>query len=117
MSKRPYILAASVALGSVLILVACIWWFWFSPPSYHSWYWQEIRTGNEVVRRVESYRLSHGGRMPETAEDVGLDEEKTRIYYGKFRDNHYEVSFLCGPGFFGREIYSSSTKKWFHSND
>ena len=70
----------------------------------------ELRNGNEIIARVEAFRASHG-RLPETAEEVGMDTDEISVYYRKDGGNEYSVMF--GRHAMGEcETYYSRTKKW-----
>lgn len=70
----------------------------------------ELRTGNEIVARVEAFRASHG-HLPETLEDVGINDPEPSVFYRKISDQEYEVWF--GRFSLGEsEKYSSVTQKW-----
>jgi hypothetical protein len=69
-----------------------------------------LRAGNEIVARVEAYRVSHG-RLPEALKDVGIDDPDLKVFYRKVGDDEYWVWF--GRYSLGEsETYSSRTKKW-----
>jgi len=70
----------------------------------------ELRTGNEIVARVEAYRSSHG-HIPETLEEVGIEDPDLRVSYRKVSNDEYWVWF--GRYSVGEsQTFSSRTKKW-----
>ena len=72
-------------------------------------HWSDFKTGNELVFRVEEFRVSHG-RLPETLSDVGIDDADSRVFYRKVSDDEYRVWFGISVG--ESETYNSRTKKW-----
>lgn len=70
----------------------------------------ELRTGNEIVARVEAYR-ARNGHLPETLEEVGFDDGNLRVFYRKVTDDEYAVWF--GAYSVGESVtFNSRTKKW-----
>jgi len=70
----------------------------------------ELRNANEIIARVEAFRASHG-RLPETAEEVGMDTDEISVYYWKDGENEYSIMF--GRYAMGEcQTYHSRTKKW-----
>jgi len=70
---------------------------------------QDFTTGNEIVARVESFRKSHA-HLPDTLQEVGMDEEHLNVFYRKMSEDEYIVWFGLTLG--ESETYSSLTKKW-----
>ena len=70
----------------------------------------QLRTGNEIVARVEAFRASHG-RLPENLEEVGIKDPDLTVYYRKVNGEEYLVWF--GRYSVGEsETYNSRSKKW-----
>ena len=70
----------------------------------------ELRTGNEIIARVEAFRASHG-YLPETLKELGIDDQNLDVFYRKVSDDEYLVWF--GRHSVGEsETYSSRIKKW-----
>jgi len=63
----------------------------FGPPEV---VWRgEIRSGNKLVSRIESYRVAHG-HLPSIQSELGADAtEQDRIYYEKCSETRYVVWF------------------------
>lgn len=78
-------------------------------------YWDEIRRGNRLAAKIESFRREHG-RLPESIDEVLIrDDLKKYLFYEKCRDNaHYVVWFgtILGESMY----YDSATRKWEHGN-
>jgi hypothetical protein len=68
----------------------------------------ELRTGNEIVSRVETFRASHG-RLPETLREVGMKDPELKVFYRKFGDGEYGVWFGTTLG--ESVIFTSRAKK------
>ena len=70
----------------------------------------ELRAGNEIVARVEAFRTSHG-RLPESLEDIGINDTDLEVYYRKVSEEEYIIWF--GKYSLGEsETYNSRNKKW-----
>jgi hypothetical protein len=70
----------------------------------------QLRTGNEIIARVDAFRASHG-RLPENLEEIGINDPDLTVYYRKVNDEEYLVWF--GRYSVGEsEIFDSRTKKW-----
>jgi len=94
-------LAAIVFAGLALGL-----FLWQPVRLFHS---RELRTGKEMVSRIETFRASHG-RLPETLKEVGMDNSDLKVFYRKVGDDEYSVWFGTTLG--ESEVYNSRTKKW-----
>ena len=68
-----------------------------------------IKTGDEVISQIESYRKTHG-RLPETLENVGFLDPNPRVFYQTTGKDQYCVWFETRMG--EAETYYSRTKKW-----
>jgi len=93
-------------LAVTICLVAAAAFLWQPTWLFH---WNDFRTGNEIISRVEAFRVSHG-YLPETLEEVGLTDPNLRILYRKTNDKEYIVWFRIAVT--ESEIYNSRTKKW-----
>jgi len=100
-SVRIGFAALVILLGTVLSIV-----LWQPVWLLHR---QELKTGNEIVVRVESFRKGHA-HLPETLKDVGMDEENLNVFYRRISNDEYIVWFGIGVG--ESETYNSRTKKW-----
>ena len=69
----------------------------------------ELRTGNEIISRVETFRVSFG-RLPESLKEVELDDPDLAVFYRKISADEYCVWFGTSLG--ESETYSSRTKQW-----
>lgn len=70
---------------------------------------QEFRIGDQIASRVEAFRMSLK-RLPETLEEVGIDDRDLKVFYRKIRADEYCVWFGTSVG--ESVMYSSRTKKW-----
>jgi hypothetical protein len=70
----------------------------------------ELKTGNEIVARVDAFRTTHGG-LPETLEEIGMNDSDLRVYYRKVSDDEYMVWF--GAYSVGESVtFDSHTRRW-----
>jgi hypothetical protein len=68
------------------------------------------RDGDNVIHRIEKYRL-RTGKLPTSLAELGLQEaEAGPLYYQRTDTATYEVWFGTSLG--ESETYSSLTKKW-----
>ena len=73
-------------------------------------YNEKLRRGNEIIAKVEKFRIEKG-RLPNSLSEIGVVEtESGPIYYEKKSETKYIV-------WFGKELgesatYDSDTKKW-----
>jgi len=66
--------------------------------------------GNEIVHKVEAYKISKG-RLPSSLSVIGIPEqEEGPIYYQRVDSINYVVWFGTAVG--ESVTYSSTTKKW-----
>ena len=106
------------------ILVATSWLFtllgltliylsFFGPDEF---VWRhEIQTGNQILRRVESFRQEHH-RLPDSLEEVGVnDSDSLGINYQKCDANLYLIWFGTSLG--ESMSYDPVTRKWKHDNN
>ena len=69
-----------------------------------------IRQGNELVKKIETYKKENG-RLPNSMSDVGIDEkEDSPLHYEKKDSVNYIISFGTSLG--ESKIYYSDSKKW-----
>lgn len=85
----------------------------FGPPEF---VWRsQIRSGNQLISRVESFRRAHD-HLPSAQSEIDENvTEQTRILYQKCSDTHYVV-------WFGTELgesmsYDSRSGVWKAEND
>jgi hypothetical protein len=93
---------AVVAAGFVAIgfyAVQPVWLF----------HWRDFRSANEIVSRVEAFRVNHK-RVPDTLHEIGIDDPDLRVFYGKTSDEEYIVWFGTTLG--ESETYDSKKRKW-----
>lgn len=70
----------------------------------------QLRTGNEIIVRVEAYRASNG-RLPQNLEEIGINDANLTVHYRKVNEEEYLVWF--GRYSVGEsEIFDSRTRKW-----
>jgi len=69
----------------------------------------ELRTGNEIVSRVETFRASHG-RLPETLREVGMNDPDLKVFYRKIGHGEYCVWFGTTLG--ESEIFTARATEW-----
>jgi hypothetical protein len=96
---------------AVLALVACAGitaglFLWQPVWVFH---WQDFRTGDQIVSRVEAFRTSHK-RLPDALKEVGLDDPDLKVFYRKISDEEYSVWFGTSLG--ESETYNSGNRKW-----
>lgn len=72
-------------------------------------YNREFNTANEVVSRVEAFRIRYS-RLPDSLEEVGIEIGDPAVYYRRISADEYCVWFGTSLG--ESNIYSSRTKKW-----
>ena len=72
-------------------------------------HWRELRTGNETVSRVETFRVKHG-RLPETLKEAGIDDPDQKVFNRKMGSDEYCVWFGTTLG--ESETFNSRTQKW-----
>jgi hypothetical protein len=91
----------ALAIAVALFLWEPVWLFHRS----------ELRTGNEIVARVDAFRATHGS-LPETLQEIGMnDSEDLRVYYRKVSGNEYVVWF--GAYSVGESVtFNSVTRRW-----
>lgn len=70
---------------------------------------RDLRDGNLIVNRVESFRAARG-RLPNNLEELGTQGLSDQVFYQKTDANNYEVWFSIGLG--ESEIYDSNTGGW-----
>lgn len=95
----------SLAVAICLVAVTIFLWrpTWLFPLE------AKLRTANQIISRVEAFRVSQG-RLPETLEEVGVTDPDLRVFYEKTNNNEYVVWFGTTLG--ESETYNSRTKKW-----
>ena len=79
-----------------------------------SWiYASEFRDAHDVIDRIEAFRKTRGF-LPESLLDIGRpDDEGGPLYYARYSEDHYRVSFAAPTyGFFGTYVYDSETQTW-----
>ena len=72
-------------------------------------HWQDLRTGDQIISRVEAFRRAHK-YLPETLKEVGLDNPDLKVFYRKISEDEYCVWFGTSLG--ESETYSSRARKW-----
>jgi hypothetical protein len=72
-------------------------------------YRSELRTGNMIVGRVDSFRLQNG-HLPDDLKQLGIDDENLNVLYRKEDDAHYIVWFGTSLG--ESMTYDSQRRKW-----
>ena len=104
--------AVPLAVGALLVG----WLLVFPHLPWTVAYWSEIRQGNQLASKIESFRERHA-RLPnpeKTEELLSLGFELRVGYHPEYRlmgSNAYELEYYIG--FDGpRIIYSSNTKQW-----
>ena len=86
--RRLVWLTVLLGLGAIYVLVWRPTWLLR---------WNEYRTGNMIISRVETYRTTHG-RLPETLDEIGVGDPDIRVYYKKIGDSDYIVWFGTSLG-------------------
>ncbi len=70
----------------------------------------KIKTGNEIVNKIEKFRKDKG-KLPETLSEIGIEEkEEGPIYYKKESETKYILWFGTTLG--ESITYDSDTKEW-----
>lgn len=119
----------STIAGALVTLVAfyTLWMlilFCADDRSTYKWIIHELETGDYAIAKIEAYRDSNDGRLPETLEIVGFRKTFDNIYwapffihgygygieYVKLNDTSYFVGFQAP--FIGKCQYLSSEKEW-----
>ena len=77
-------------------------------------HWQDFRTGNEIISRVEAFRKNNG-RLPDTMTELRLNDPNLRVFYIKLSNDEYCVFFGTFLG--ESETYSSRSKDWGQAGD
>jgi hypothetical protein len=80
-------------------------------------YASEFRDAHDVIDQIEAFRKTRGF-LPGTLLDIGRpDDEGGPLYYSRYSEDHYTVSFAAPThGFFGSYVYDSETQSW-HVSD
>ncbi len=107
MKASPGVLIRRIVLLAILVFGGTIYIFVWQP----TWllHWNDFRTGNKIISRIETYRKTHL-RLPDSLDDLGISDPDIRIYYKKTSDTEYIVWFGTTLG--ESETYDSQTKKW-----
>jgi 3-deoxy-D-manno-octulosonic-acid transferase len=71
------------------LAIAIALFFWEPVWLFHR---TELRAGNEIVARVDAFRAAHGS-LPETLEELGMNDSDLRVYYRKVSGDEYVVWF------------------------
>ena len=95
-------LLSTLALACIAALILLLQPTWLV-------HWREIRAGNEVISRVEAFRAVHK-HLPETLQDVGVDDENVKVFYKKMSDDEYCVWFGTSLG--ESTTYYSRDRRW-----
>jgi hypothetical protein len=76
-------------------------------------YASEFRDAHDAIDRIEAFQKTRG-YLPETLGDIGRpDDEGGPLYYSRYAEDHYTVSFAAPThGFFGSYVYDSKTQMW-----
>ena len=98
----------NVALVVALSMLTVCLFLWLSRPD---WLFQRgnFKIGNEMVLKVEAFRKSTG-HVPETLEEVGIDNPDLNVFYKRIGGDEYCVWFGTSLG--QSETFDSRTKKW-----
>lgn len=111
LSSRIYtVIAGSVVAATLAICAAAL-----VPDAWI--YASEFRDAHAAIDRIEAFRKARGS-LPGTLQDIGRpDDEGGPLYYTRFSEDHYTVSFAAPThGFFGTYVYDSTTQTW-HVSD
>jgi hypothetical protein len=96
----------TMALPLVVICFALL--VWMSPDRIT--HRNEFKTGDMIVRRVESFKNEHR-RLPVDIDELGIPEaESLRVYFQKESADHYVVWFGTTLG--ESIVYDSVQKSW-----
>lgn len=106
MRTSRHVLIVVVSLVVLAGIVLGLFLSWRSDWLFH---WREFGTGNQIVSRVNVFRMSHN-RLPETLNELGVDDRDLKIFYRKVSNDEYCVWFGTTLG--DSEIYNSRTKRW-----
>lgn len=75
-----------------------------------AWQADMMKEGNRLVEKIEQWKAING-RLPSNLSEAGLPDDGP-LYYNKWSDDEYVVSYADGRGFFTDTRYYSKNKKW-----
>jgi hypothetical protein len=93
------LLVLSVAITAGLYLFQPVWLF----------HRADIRTAEKIISLVQAFRVRQG-RLPETLDEIGFNDQNDRVFYQKINENEYCVWFGTTLG--ESETYYSRNNKW-----
>jgi hypothetical protein len=94
------VLVVVIAAGAVILFLwQPVWLF------HHS----EFEVGNEIVSKIDAFQASHG-YLPETLNEIGIDDPDLKVFYRKVSNDEYWVWFGTTLG--ESETFNSRTRKW-----
>ncbi len=105
--SRIHMAIAGGVLAAILVICAAA----LVPDSWV--YASEFRDAHDVIDKIEAFRKTWGS-LPESLLDIGRpDDEGGPLYYTRYSEDHYRVSFAAPThGFFGSYVYDSETQMW-----
>lgn len=90
-----------VLLGIAVLL-------WLSQPVWMANH-RELRTGRNIITKVELFKNKEA-RLPESLEELGINDPDLDVYYQKISSEEYQVWFGTSLG--ESEVFNSRTRKW-----
>jgi len=62
-----------------------------------------------VIKKIEQYKQSHA-TLPNSLEDIGIENNSGPVFYDKLNDPHYQMINKSQSG--NISVYNSMDKKW-----
>lgn len=96
-----------IVLASLAVFIGLAVAFLVQKPMW-LFYHRELRTGNEIISRVDAFRTSHR-HLPETLQEVGFVNADKKVFYVRLSEDEYCLWFGTTLG--ESETYRSHHKR------
>lgn len=62
-----------------------------------------------IIKKIEKYKKAHSA-LPNSLDDIGMDNDSGPVFYDKLNDSHYQMFYKSESG--DISVYNTMEKKW-----